>query len=67
MGWHKSLKGKKILLWCEQGIADTINWSSILSLLVPQTKQIILECQKKLIPLLRRSFPNIEVRKKTLV
>lgn len=62
----KNLKEKKLLLWCEQGIADTINWSSILSLLVPQTKQIILECQKKLIPLFKRSFPKIEVREENI-
>ena len=30
----KSLKGKRILLWCEQGIGDTINWSSCISHLV---------------------------------
>mgnify|MGYP007000079522 len=25
-----SLKGKRILVWCEQGIGDTMNWSSCL-------------------------------------
>ena len=58
----KSLNGKKILLWCEQGIGDTLNWSSCLSLVTSQAKHCILECQEKLVPLLERSFPNVEVK-----
>jgi len=58
----KSLSGKKILLWCEQGIGDTINWSSCLSLVTSQVEHCILECQEKLVPLLERSFPNVEVK-----
>ena len=57
-----NLKDKRILLWSEQGIGDTIMWSSCLSLLSSQAKHCILECQKKLVPLLKRSFPNIEVK-----
>ena len=57
-----SLKGKKILVWCEQGLGDTIKWSSRLSLLASQAGHCILECQEKLIPLLSRSFPNVEVK-----
>ena len=57
-----SLNGKRILLWCEQGVGDTIMWSSCLSLVTSQAKHCILECQPKLVPLLKRSFPNIEVK-----
>ncbi len=59
---EKSLKGKTILIWCEQGIGDTINWSFYLPLLNAQAMHCILECQRKLVPLLQRSFPNVEVR-----
>ena len=58
----QSLKDKRILLWCEQGIGDTMNWSSIASHVSSQAKHCILECQEKLIPLLKRSFPNIQVK-----
>ena len=58
----KSLKGKRILVWSEQGVGDTINWSSCLSHLTSQADYCILECQEKLVPLLKRSFPNIEVK-----
>jgi tetratricopeptide (TPR) repeat protein len=58
----QSLNGKRILLWCEQGLGDTIIWSSRLSLVTSHTKHCILECQPKLVPLLKRSFPNVEVK-----
>jgi len=58
----QTLKNKRILLWSEQGIGDTLNWSSCLSLVASEAKHCILECQEKLIPLLKRSFPNIEVK-----
>jgi tetratricopeptide (TPR) repeat protein len=58
----QSLKDRRILLWCEQGIGDTLNWSSCLSLLASQANHCILECQDKLVPLLQRSFPNVEVK-----
>ena len=57
-----NLKDKTILLWCEQGIGDTMNWSSCLPRLTSRAKHVILECQKKLVPLLSRSFPNVEVK-----
>ena len=57
-----SLQNKSILIWAEQGIGDTINWSSFLPLIESQSKRCILECSAKLVPLLSRSFPGIEVR-----
>ena len=59
---EKSLKGKRILLWSEQGIGDTINWSSAIPHISSQAEHCILECQEKLVPLLARSFPNVEVK-----
>jgi tetratricopeptide (TPR) repeat protein len=58
----QGLDGKTIFLWCEQGVGDTLNWSSCLSLVTSRAKHCILECQKKLVPLLERSFPSIEVK-----
>ncbi len=57
-----SLNGKRILIWCEQGIGDTMNWSSCLSYITSQAEHVILECQEKLVPLLSRSFPNVDVK-----
>ena len=58
----ESLKDKRILIWCEQGVGDTLNWSSLLPLITRQAKHCILECQEKLIPLLTRSFPDVEIK-----
>ena len=58
---NQSLDGKRLFLWCEQGIGDTINWSSVLSHLSSQNQDCILECQEKLVPLLDRSFPKVIV------
>ena len=58
----KSLSGKRILLWSEQGIGDTINWSCCLPSVTSQAEHCIVECQEKLVPLLERSFPNVEVK-----
>ena len=62
--WNKEtrLNGKTILIWSEQGVGDTITWSSCISYVASQAKHCILECQEKLVPLLKRSFPNIEVK-----
>ncbi len=62
--WKKEtpLNGKTILIWSEQGVGDTITWSSCVSYVASQAKHCILECQGKLVPLLKRSFPNIEVK-----
>ena len=57
-----SLKNKKILLWCEQGIGDTMNWCSCLPFITSRAKHCIVECQEKLVPLLQRSFPNVEIK-----
>jgi tetratricopeptide (TPR) repeat protein len=57
-----SLRGKKILLWNEQGVGDTINWSSCLKFIAYHAGQCIVECPEKLVPLLTRSFPNIEIK-----
>ncbi|GIR38491.1 MAG: hypothetical protein CM15mP50_0020 [Rhodobacterales bacterium] len=63
MGWTKSLQGKRILIWCDKGIGDTINWSSRLPLISSEAEHCIFwECSKKLVPLLSRSFPNIEIK-----
>ena len=58
----ESLRDKKLLVWGEQGISDVIIWSSCLTHLASQAKYCTLECQEKIVPLLARSFPDIDVR-----
>ena len=61
MDGNKSLKGKTILVWGEQGPQDMIIWSSALKYLTELSEHCILECPEKLVPLLSRSLPNITV------
>ena len=55
------LDGKTILIWSEQGVGDTLNWSSRLSCLSDIAENCILQCPEKLGPLLSRSFPNLKI------
>ena len=59
--WNGSdLNGKTILVWAEQGIGDEIMLASMLPTLLKMNSSIIVECDKRLVPLLHRSFPSIQ-------
>ncbi|MGO9953191.1 MAG: tetratricopeptide repeat protein [Dissulfurispiraceae bacterium] len=53
-----SLKDKSILVLAEQGVGDEIMFSSCLSEVVKLARLCIVECDKRLIPLFSRSFPD---------
>ena len=46
------------------GPGDVVMWLSALKYLIPMAKHCILECPIKLLSLLKRSFPQVEVRTK---
>ena len=56
-----NLNNKTILLWSEQGPGDLVIWLSALKYFIPLVKKCIIECPKKLVPLLKRSFPVVQV------
>ena len=59
--WNGSdLNGKTILVWAEQGIGDEIMLASMLPTLLKMNSNIIVECDKRLVPLFQRSFPFIQ-------
>ena len=59
--WNGSdLNGKTILVWAEQGIGDEIMLASMLPTLLIMNSNIIVECDKRLVPLFQRSFPFIQ-------
>ena len=51
--------GKKILVWQEQGIGDEIMFASMLPALEKQSDKISMICDKRLLKIFSRSFPNI--------
>jgi len=53
------LKGKSILVWGEQGLGDEIMFASCLPDLLASGASCILDCSRRLRPLLERSFPGV--------
>jgi tetratricopeptide (TPR) repeat protein len=53
-----SLKGEKLLIYSEQGIGDEIMFASCFQDVVDRAPMSIMECDKRLKPILTRSFPN---------
>lgn len=56
-----NLRGKKILVWGDQGIGDEIIYASMIPELVAQGAIVTVECAPRLVPLFARSFPAIAV------
>jgi tetratricopeptide (TPR) repeat protein len=50
-------KSQRVLVWGEQGIGDELMFSSIISELYATSLKILVKCDKRLIPLFKRSFP----------
>ena len=49
-------KNKTVFLWAEQGIGDEIMYSSLIPELHKICSKLIVQCDKRLIPLFKRSF-----------
>jgi len=49
---------KNVLLWAEQGIGDEIMFASLIPELHAKCAKLIVQCDPRLIPLFKRSFPK---------
>ena len=58
----ENLDGKRILVWREQGVGDEIRFAGVLPDLIATGASITFESAPKLVPLFRKSFPDVEVR-----
>ena len=58
----QSLQEKTVLVWREQGLGDEIFFFSALKDLAAISSNVIVECDARMVPLLRRSFPTFVVR-----
>lgn len=59
--WDGSpLAGRSILVHAEQGVGDEIMFASCLPEVVRTAKRCVLTCDRRLLALFRRSFPDIE-------
>ncbi len=60
--WDGSpLDGKSLLIQAEQGVGDEIMFASCFPELLRSTGRCVIECDRRLAPLFRRSFPNAEI------
>ena len=58
----EALRGRRLLVWCEQGVGDEILFASCLADLAGLDGQVVLECDRRLTSLFARAFPWAEVR-----
>lgn len=59
-GTYPSFAGKKVLVVCEQGIGDEILFVQFVpEILAEGAARVVVEVSQKLLPLFRRSFPDI--------
>lgn len=50
-----------LLVWQEQGVGDVVLYSSMISDVLSQVPRLVLECENRLVPLMKRSFPEVFV------
>ena len=59
--WREEpIQGKTILVWGEQGVGDEVFFASMVPDLIDAGAKVVLECDPRLVPLYRRSFPGAE-------
>ncbi|MEQ8268381.1 MAG: tetratricopeptide repeat protein [Parvibaculum sp.] len=58
----QDLTDKTIMVWREQGIGDDLIFSTCYADLIARAGHVIIETEKRLVPLYRRTFPEATVR-----
>ncbi len=57
--WNGSVEDvAKLLVWAEQGIGDEVQFSGLIRHILSRGIHVVVECDRRLVPLLRRSFPG---------
>ena len=57
----ESVAGKRILIWSEQGVGDKLLFAGLLPELARASAACTLEIEERLVPLFRRSFPQVDI------
>jgi tetratricopeptide (TPR) repeat protein len=55
------LEGRSLLVWAEQGIGDTLVFSTCLQDVIDRAKRVFFEVDRRLVPLYARTFPDLHV------
>ncbi|MDD5010697.1 MAG: tetratricopeptide repeat protein [Phycisphaerae bacterium] len=60
--WDGSVEGVvKLLIWAEQGIGDEVQFAGLIQHIIAKGIDVVVECDKRFVPLLQRSFSGITV------
>ncbi len=60
--WNgEDLSNKSILIWSDQGVGDQILYAAMIPEIAARARLCVVECESRLVPLYRRSFPNLEI------
>lgn len=60
--WNgEDFTARRVLVWSEQGIGDEIMFANALPDVIADAKHVTIECNARLVPLYRRSFPMASV------
>ncbi|WP_042698668.1 tetratricopeptide repeat protein [Azospirillum sp. B506] len=62
----EDLTGRRLMIWGEQGVGDTILFAALCPELAGRAVSTILEVDRRLVPLFARSFPTLRVRAEQL-
>ncbi|MFQ5764083.1 MAG: tetratricopeptide repeat protein [Rhodospirillales bacterium] len=66
--WNgEPLEGKSILVWSEQGVGDEVMFAGMVPDLVEAGARVLIECDIRLVPLFKRSFPDVKCIPRTTV
>lgn len=60
--WTPADVDTRVLVYREQGVGDEIMLASLYPDLVDAAREVVVECDPRLVPLFARSFPDAEVR-----
>jgi Flp pilus assembly protein TadD len=63
--WTPADSDERVLVYREQGIGDEIMLASLYPDLVASAREVVIECDTRLVPLFARSFPSADVRAQT--
>ncbi|CAO3435906.1 tetratricopeptide repeat protein [Azospirillum endophyticum] len=58
----ENIAGRRLLVWREQGVGDEILFASCYDEAMRRAGRLVIECDRRLVPLFARSFPDADVR-----
>jgi len=64
--WERGVNDTRVLVYREQGIGDEIIFASCYPDLIAEAREVVIECDRRLVTLFQRSFPDAEVRGQTI-